>query len=127
MLFGLFGLAVICALGAIVAFTVEMLMASIGIRDLVAESGRKAIIFSQWVQPLETLAQHLKPYGPLLYHGKIPQCERQPILDRFRALGYAGYVSLELMNPTLWQAKAVQVVEVGLTALRKVLGLAEAA
>ena len=41
MLFGLFGLAVICALGAIVAFTVEMLMASIGIRDLVAESGRK--------------------------------------------------------------------------------------
>src|SRR5260221_561116 len=40
MLFGLFGLAVICALGAIVAFTVEMLMASIGIRDLV-ESGRK--------------------------------------------------------------------------------------
>jgi Protein of unknown function (DUF2721) len=40
MLFGLFGLAVICALGAIVAFTVEMLMASIGIRDLV-ESGRR--------------------------------------------------------------------------------------
>jgi hypothetical protein len=42
MLFGLFGLAVICALGAIVAFTVEMLMASIGIRDLV-ESGRKGV------------------------------------------------------------------------------------
>ena len=40
MLFGLFGLAVTCALGAIVAFTVEMLMASIGIRDLV-ESGRR--------------------------------------------------------------------------------------
>ncbi len=48
----------------------------------------------------------------------------QPLLDAFRALGYAGYVSLELMNPTLWQAKAVQVVEIGLTALRKVLGLA---
>src|ERR1700730_1863907 len=29
MLFGLFGLAVVCALGAIAAFTVEMLMASI--------------------------------------------------------------------------------------------------
>jgi sugar phosphate isomerase/epimerase len=49
----------------------------------------------------------------------------QPILDRFRALGYEGHVSLELMNPTLWQAKPVQVVEIGLTALRKVLGLAE--
>ena len=32
MLFGLFGLAVFCALGGICAFTAEMLMASIGIR-----------------------------------------------------------------------------------------------
>jgi 4-hydroxyphenylpyruvate dioxygenase len=46
------------------------------------------------------------------------------ILDRFRALGYDGWVSLELFNPTLWKAKPVQVAEVGLTALRKVLGLA---
>ena len=33
LLFGLFGLAVVCALGAIVAFTVEMLIASTGLRD----------------------------------------------------------------------------------------------
>ena len=32
ILFALFGLAVICALGAIVAYTIEMLMAGIGIR-----------------------------------------------------------------------------------------------
>jgi len=32
MLFGLFGLAVFCALGGIGAFTAEMLMASTGIR-----------------------------------------------------------------------------------------------
>jgi hypothetical protein len=32
VLFALFGLAVVCALGAIVAFTVEMLMAGTGIR-----------------------------------------------------------------------------------------------
>ncbi len=51
----------------------------------VAESGRKAIVFSQWVEPLEMIAQVLGPYGALLYHGKIPQRERQPILDRFRA------------------------------------------
>ena len=37
----------------------------------VAESGRKAIIFSQWVEPLETLAEALREYNPLLYHGKI--------------------------------------------------------
>jgi uncharacterized protein DUF2721 len=42
MLFSLFGIAVGCALGAIVAFTLEMLMASIGIRTEVAESRRSA-------------------------------------------------------------------------------------
>jgi sugar phosphate isomerase/epimerase len=47
-----------------------------------------------------------------------------PILERFRVLGYNGWVSLELMNPTLWQMKPVQVAEVGITALRKLLGLA---
>ena len=50
-----------------------------------------------------------------------------PILDRFRALGYRGWVSLELQNPMLWQTKALQVAEIGITALRKVLGLAESA
>jgi sugar phosphate isomerase/epimerase len=49
----------------------------------------------------------------------------QPLLERLRALGYDGYVSLELMNPTLWQTKPIQVIEIGLTALRKALGLAE--
>jgi sugar phosphate isomerase/epimerase len=44
-----------------------------------------------------------------------------PILDRLRAIGYAGYVSLELMNPTLWQMKGTQVAEIGLMALRRLL------
>jgi 4-hydroxyphenylpyruvate dioxygenase len=46
-----------------------------------------------------------------------------PILDRFRAIGYDGWVSLELMNPTLWQNKPTQVAEIGITALRRLLGL----
>jgi SNF2 family DNA or RNA helicase len=50
----------------------------------VANSNRKAIVFSQWVEPLEVLAKALRPYGPLLYHGRVPQSERQPILDRFK-------------------------------------------
>jgi sugar phosphate isomerase/epimerase len=49
----------------------------------------------------------------------------QPILDRFRAIGYRGWVSLELHNPMLWEMKPLQVAEIGITALRKVLGLAE--
>ncbi|MCS6850848.1 MAG: DEAD/DEAH box helicase [Gemmataceae bacterium] len=50
----------------------------------IAESGRKAIVFSQWVEPLEQLAVALKPFGPLLYHGRVPPKERQAVLDRFR-------------------------------------------
>jgi hypothetical protein len=42
-LFLLFGIAVGCALGAIIAFTAEMLMASLGIRNEVAEGQRSAI------------------------------------------------------------------------------------
>jgi sugar phosphate isomerase/epimerase len=50
-----------------------------------------------------------------------------PIVDRLRAIGYDGWVSLELMNPMLWKMKPVQVAEVGVTALRRALGLAGAA
>jgi sugar phosphate isomerase/epimerase len=50
-----------------------------------------------------------------------------PILDHFRAIGYDGWVALELMNPTLWQMKASQVAEIGITALRRVLGLTRSA
>jgi SNF2 family DNA or RNA helicase len=51
----------------------------------VAESGRKAIVFSQWVEPLEQIAKALAAYGPLLYHGKVAHKDRQPILDRFKS------------------------------------------
>lgn len=44
-----------------------------------------------------------------------------PVLDQLRRIGYDGYVSLELMNPTLWQMKLTQVAELGLMALRHVL------
>ena len=50
----------------------------------VAASGRKAIIFSQYVEPLERLARVLAPYGPLQYHGKIPHVQRQINLDQFK-------------------------------------------
>lgn len=45
----------------------------------------------------------------------------QPILRHFRTIGYDGWVSLELLNPTLWQTKATQVVELGLMALKRQL------
>jgi sugar phosphate isomerase/epimerase len=50
----------------------------------------------------------------------------QPLLQFLRSLGYQGYVSVELLNPTLWRAKPTQVVEIAITALRKLLGQADA-
>jgi 4-hydroxyphenylpyruvate dioxygenase len=44
-----------------------------------------------------------------------------PILERFRAIGYDGYVSLELMNPVLWQMKPSQVAEMGMKALTRLI------
>jgi SNF2 family DNA or RNA helicase len=51
----------------------------------VAENGRKAIVFSQWVEPLEVIAKALEPYGPLQFHGRIPSNDRPKILDQFKA------------------------------------------
>ena len=50
----------------------------------VAASGRKAIVFSQWVQTLERLAEHLRRFGPLEYHGRIPSGRRDGVIRRFR-------------------------------------------
>jgi 2-keto-myo-inositol isomerase len=43
------------------------------------------------------------------------------ILTKLHERGYDGWVSLELMNPTLWQVKPSQVAELGAEALRRVL------
>ena len=51
----------------------------------VAESGRKAIVFSQWVAPLQQLAAALEPFGPLQFHGRIPSRERQGVLEQFKS------------------------------------------
>jgi sugar phosphate isomerase/epimerase len=46
------------------------------------------------------------------------------IVARLREIEYAGHVSVELMNPGIWQIPPRQFGEVGITALRKVLGMA---
>lgn len=45
----------------------------------------------------------------------------QPLLERFRSMGYAGWISVELMNPTFWNTKPAQVADVAWTAIRRVL------
>jgi SNF2 family DNA or RNA helicase len=51
----------------------------------IAASGRKAIVFSQWVEPLDILQEELAPFGPLAYHGRVAARERQQVLDVFRS------------------------------------------
>ena len=48
----------------------------------------------------------------------------EPLVEHLRTIGYDGYVSVELMNPQIWQIPPRQFGEVAMTALRKVLGQA---
>jgi SNF2 family DNA or RNA helicase len=50
----------------------------------VADSGRKAIVFSQWVEPLEFLGDALATFGPLQFHGRVPASQRQAVLELFK-------------------------------------------
>lgn len=47
-----------------------------------------------------------------------------PLVEHLKTIGYRGCVSLELMNPQLWQVPPLQIGEIGMTALRKLLGQA---
>lgn len=49
----------------------------------VAASGKKAIVFSQWVGTLDALASRLEAFRPLPYHGRIPSRQRESILAEF--------------------------------------------
>ena len=50
----------------------------------VAASGKKAIVFSQWVKTIDHIKKHLKQYNPLEYHGQIPAKQRDTVIQRFK-------------------------------------------
>ena len=50
----------------------------------VAASGKKAIVFSQWVKCLEILKHQLRRFGPLEYHGQVPSKQRDGVLKQFQ-------------------------------------------
>jgi SNF2 family DNA or RNA helicase len=47
-------------------------------------SGRKAIIFSQWVNTIDKLRERLQAFGPLEYHGRVPSNRRDDVINTFR-------------------------------------------
>ena len=50
----------------------------------VAASGKKAIVFSQWVKTLDQLGERLRRFGPIPYHGQIPLRQRQRAIEQLR-------------------------------------------
>ncbi|MBX3420294.1 MAG: DEAD/DEAH box helicase [Pirellulaceae bacterium] len=50
----------------------------------IAASGKKAIVFSQWVDTLEKLTQPLQRFGPMHYHGRVPSHRRDEVIRQFR-------------------------------------------
>ena len=50
----------------------------------IAASGKKAIVFSQWVETLEKIAEPLQRFGPMQYHGRIPSKQRDGVIQQFK-------------------------------------------
>lgn len=50
----------------------------------IAQSGGKAILFSQWTKVLDWLGERLQQFNPLIYHGGVPTKKREPILTEFK-------------------------------------------
>lgn len=46
----------------------------------------------------------------------------KPIVDHLQTIGYEGWLSLELMNPVLWESNAQQVAELGLKSMNRLAG-----
>jgi SNF2 family DNA or RNA helicase len=52
--------------------------------DEVVASGKKAIVFSQYVTTLDEIARRLSDWRPLVYHGGVPHRQRDEIIRQFR-------------------------------------------
>ena len=50
----------------------------------VAASGRKAIVFSQWVGTLRSWPSGWRAFHPLEYHGQVPHAKRDAVIAEFR-------------------------------------------
>ncbi|MGB7345055.1 MAG: DEAD/DEAH box helicase, partial [Pirellulaceae bacterium] len=50
----------------------------------VAASGKKAIVFSQWVKSIDKMRPSMDRFGALEYHGRIPHKKRDGVIDQFK-------------------------------------------
>tara|TARA_R110002049_G_scaffold47902_4_gene138532 strand:- start:4873 stop:6600 length:1728 start_codon:yes stop_codon:yes gene_type:complete len=50
----------------------------------VSASGKKAIVFSQWVNSIEKMRPAMQRFGAIEYHGRIPHKKREGVIDQFK-------------------------------------------
>ena len=76
-----------------------------------------------WVQvcDVSSTPRELAGDGDRIFPGE-GDFQLGPIIDHLGQIGYEGYVSLEVLNPHLWQVAADRVADLGFQALCRVLG-----
>jgi 2-keto-myo-inositol isomerase len=76
-----------------------------------------------WVQlsDLSSVPRELAGDADRIFPGE-GDFQLDPILDHFAAIGYEGYVSLEVLNPSLWSIPADRVADMGYQAMVRTLG-----
>jgi 2-keto-myo-inositol isomerase len=76
-----------------------------------------------WVQmcDVSSTPRELAGDGDRIFPGE-GDFQLGPIIDHLGRIGYEGYVSLEVLNPHLWQVAADRVADLGFQALCRVLG-----
>jgi sugar phosphate isomerase/epimerase len=75
-----------------------------------------------WVQAcdLSSVPRELAGDGDRIFPGE-GDFQLEPILDHLAAIGYEGYVSLEVLNPQIWAIAAERVADAGRQALERLL------
>ena len=53
--------------------------------DVIVERGEKALVFSQYKQTLDFLAEHLSAHAPLMYHGGMTRPQKDAVVSTFKS------------------------------------------
>jgi SNF2 family DNA or RNA helicase len=53
--------------------------------DVIVQRGEKALVFSQYKQTLDFLAEHLSAHDPLMYHGGMTRAQKDDVVQTFKS------------------------------------------
>lgn len=64
--------------------------------DVIVERGEKALVFSQYKQTLDFLADHLSVHEPLMYHGGMSRAQKDAVVSAFKSDGGSPLLLISL-------------------------------